>query len=152
MGAKLGLDGKLYLNQGTYEAPDWFEMTNVRDLTLNLEKGEADVTTRGNNGWRAIKATLKESSIEFEMVWDTADASFSAIFGAWMNNEDLELAVMDGDIEEPGAQGLRATFTVITCSRSEPLEEAMTASVTIKPGYAPEHPPEWLGADEGSSA
>lgn len=34
---------------------------------LNLEKGEADVTTRANNGWRATKGTLKEGSIEFEM-------------------------------------------------------------------------------------
>jgi hypothetical protein len=28
-------------------------MTNVKDLSLNVETGEADVTTRGNNGWEA---------------------------------------------------------------------------------------------------
>ena len=26
---------------------------NVKDLTLNLESGEADVTTRATKGWRA---------------------------------------------------------------------------------------------------
>jgi hypothetical protein len=43
-------------------------------VTLNLEAGEAEVTTRANSGWRATVATLKEASVEFEMVWDTGDA------------------------------------------------------------------------------
>jgi hypothetical protein len=66
---KLGMEAKLYRNTGSYAAPTWSEMTNVKDLTLNLE---ADVTTRGNAGWRATIAALKDGSIEFEMVWDTA--------------------------------------------------------------------------------
>jgi hypothetical protein len=73
MAVKLGLDAKLYRNTGTYAAPVWNEIKNVKDVTLNLEAGEADVTTRGNNGWRATVATLKDGSIEFEMVWDSAD-------------------------------------------------------------------------------
>jgi len=76
---KLGLDGKLYRNNGTYDVPDWVELTNVKDVTLNLEKGEADVTVRANQGWRATAATLKEGSVEFEMAWDTDDAGFTAI-------------------------------------------------------------------------
>ena len=118
-------------------------MTNVKDLTLNLESGEADVTTRGNNGWRATVATLKDGSIEFEMVWDTEDAGFTAIKDAWFNNTSIEFAVMDGDIEVAGSQGLRATFSVTKFSRSEPLEEALAVSVTAKPTYA-EHAPEWM--------
>ena len=53
MGIKLGLDAKLYRNTSVYATPTWDEITNIRDLTLNLEAGEADVTTRGNNGWAA---------------------------------------------------------------------------------------------------
>ena len=79
MSVKLGLDAKLYRNTGTFASPAWNEVINVKDLTLNLEAGEADVTTRGNNGWRATVATLKDGSIEFEMVWDTADADFAKI-------------------------------------------------------------------------
>ena len=78
MGVKLGLDAKLYRNTGTQAAPVWNEIKNVKDVTLNLEAGEADVTTRGNAGWRATVATLKDGSIEFDMVWDTADDDFSA--------------------------------------------------------------------------
>ena len=142
MGKKIGLEAKLYRNTGTYESPSWAEMTNVRDLTLNVEKGEADVTTRGAT-WRLTRATLKDAGVEFEMLWDTADAAFTAIQQAFFNGTSLELAIMDGDVAAAGSQGLRATFEVMNFSRSEPLEEAMTVSVTVKPTSA-DNAPEWL--------
>ena len=143
MGVKLGMEAKLYRNDGDYETPDWVEMTNVKDLTLNNEKGEADVTTRKNNGWRATVGTLKDGSIEFEMVWDTEDENFTAIQKAYFGNTSVEFAVMDGDIEQAGSQGLRATMSIMNFTRNEPLEEAITVSVTAKPTYA-EHAPDWL--------
>ena len=143
MTIKLGMEAKLYRNTGTYAAPTWVEMTNVKDVTLNLEAGEADVTTRGNAGWRATIAALKDGSIEFEMVWDTADADFTAIQQAFFGNTDLEFAVMDGDVASSGSQGLRATMAITNFSRSEALEEAIGVSVTAKPTYA-DNPPEWM--------
>ena len=143
MSVKLGLDAKLFRNTGTYGTPVWNEIKNVRDVTLNLEAGEADVTTRGNNGWRATVATLKDGSIEFEMVWDSEDDDFTAIRDAFLNKSAVELAVMDGDIVTTGSQGLRASFMVTSFSRNEPLEEAITVSVTMKPTYST-NPPEWM--------
>jgi hypothetical protein len=144
---KLGMDGKLYRNTSVdpdpYANPEWTEITNVKDVTLNLEKGEADVTTRANQGWRASKGTLKEGSVEFEMAWDPEDAGFTAIKDAWFNGTTIELAVMDGDITEDGTQGLRATMSVISFTRNEPLEEAMSVNVTVKPTYA-DNAPEWM--------
>ena len=143
MSVKLGMEAKLYRNTGTYETPDWEEITNAKDVTLNLEKGEADVTTRANSGWRATVGTLKDGSVEFEMVWDTADEGFTAIQGAYFAGTAIEVAVMDGDIETAGSQGLRATMAVTNFSRNEPLEEAITVSVTLKPTYAA-NAPEWM--------
>ena len=143
MGSKLGLDCKLYRNDGTYEAPDWQEITCVKDVNLNLEKGEADVTTRANAGWKASRAALKEASIEFDLIWDTSDAGFAALHDAFFNGTSLEVAVMDGDIETIGSEGLRATVEVMKFPRSEPLEEAVTSSVALKPTYAA-HAPEWM--------
>jgi len=143
MGVKLGMQAKLFRNTGTYAAPVWAVMDNVKDLTLNLEKGEADVTTRGNQGWRAILGTLKEGTVEFEMVWDTEDEGFGAIQQAYFGDDTIEVAVMDGDITASGSQGLRATMSVTKFSRSEPLEEALTVSVTLKPAYSV-NPPEWM--------
>ena len=143
MGVRLGLDAKLYRNTGTSGSPTWEEMTNVKDLTLNLEASEADVTTRGNAGWRATLAALKDASIEFEMVWDTADAAFTAIKDAFFGSTSVEFAVMDGDITTTGSQGLRAVMSVTNFSRSEPLEEAISVSVTAKPTYATTAP-SWM--------
>ena len=143
MGVRLGMEGKLYRNTGTYAAPVWQEIGNVKDLTLNLEKGEADVTTRANGGWRSTVATLKEGSIEFSMVWDTSDPGFTAIKDAWFNNTPVEMAVLDGPVNVPGSQGLRASFAVIKFGREENLEEAMNVPVSLKPTYAA-NPPEWM--------
>ena len=136
MGAKTGLEAKLYYKVGgvAHETNPWLEMKNVRDNTLNLEKGEADVTTRGNSGWRATVGTLKDGSIEFEMVWDPADAAFAALQNAYLNDEVIGLAILD-EAKETGT-GLVADFAVTNFSRNEPLEEAMTANVTAKPTYS----------------
>ena len=143
MAVKLGFDAKLFRNTATYAVPIWNEITNVRDVTLSLEAGEADVTTRGNNGWRATVATLKDGSIEFEMVWDSADDDFTSIRDAFLDKTSIELAVMDGAMTTPGSQGLRASFMITSFSRNEPLEEAITVSITAKPTYSA-NPPSWM--------
>ena len=140
MGKKIGLDCKLYYNAAGNEDPivpgNWTELTNCRDVTLNLEKGEADVTTRGNAGWRATAGTIKDGSIEFEMVWDTADAGFTAIKDAYFNNTPIALAILD----EAGGEGLDADFSITNFSRKEALEQAITVSVTAKPTYSTRAP------------
>ncbi len=143
MGVRLGLDAKLYRNTATPAAPTWNEISNVKDVTLSLEAGEADVTTRGNGGWRATVGTLKDGSVEFEMVWDTEDDDFGAIRDAFLNRAAVEFAVMDGPIAVAGSQGLRAICMITNFSRNEALEEAITVSVTAKPTYAV-IPPSWL--------
>ena len=143
MGVKLGMDAKLYRNTGSYASPVWNEVKNVKDVTLNLEAGSADVTTRGNGGWRANIATLKDGSIEFEMVWDTADDDFTAIRTAFLTNAAIEFAVLDGPVATSGSQGLRASMAITNFSRAEPLEEVIKVSVTAKPTYAT-NPPEWM--------
>lgn len=144
MAIKLGMNAKLYYKtSGVGGSGDWTELTNVKDVTLNLEKGEADVTTRGNSGWRATVGTLKEGSLEFEMIWDTEDAGFTAIKESYFNNTPIGFAAMDGDIETTGSQGLQADFAITNFSRSEPLEEAVTVSVTAKPTYS-STAPQWV--------
>ena len=143
MSVRLGLDAKLFRNPNAYGSPAWNEIKDVKDVTLNLEAGEADATTRANQGWRATVATLKDASIEFEMVWDSEDDDFAAIRDAFLNKTPLDLAVLDGDITVAGSQGLRAVCMVTNFTRNEPLEEAITVSVTAKPTYSA-NPPTWL--------
>jgi len=136
----LGMNCKLYRcatliddSGNTPALATWLEIDNVKDLTLNLETGEADITTRANNGWRATAATLKDGSIEFEMLWKPGDAAFDAIQAAWAGANEIAFFAADGDEATSGTQGLAGNFSVTNFSRNEPLEEAVTASVTIKP-------------------
>ena len=144
MGIRLGMDAKLFHGPAGTTAST--ELANTRDVTLNLETGEADVTTRGNQGWRATAATLKEGTVEFEMVWDTDDTGFNAIKDAFFNNTAIALAVLDRD----NGSGLDADFMITNFSRSEPLEEAITVSVTARPTYSA-RAPQWVEGNGGGS-
>jgi hypothetical protein len=134
MAIKLGMDAKAYYGEAGTTATT--ELTNIKDLTLNLETGEADVTTRGNQGWRATIATLKDGSVEFEMIWDSGDAGFTAIKTAYFTNTPISLAILDGE----NGEGLDADFSITNFSRNEPLEEALSVSVTAKPTYSTRAP------------
>ena len=133
----LGMDCKLYFKTALLTGPPdgtgWTELDNAKDVNLQQENGEADITTRANNGWRATAATLKEATIEFEMLWKPSDAAFTAILNAWLNAGEIAIAALDGAIEEEGNQGLVSNCTVTSFTRNEPLEEAVTVSVTLKP-------------------
>jgi len=140
--ARYGMDAKLYRNTATtYDTPTWSEIKGVRDLTLNLEKGEADVTTRGSAGWKAAIGTAIDVSIEFDLLWDPTDTDFAALNDAFFSRANVDCAVLDGAYNVAGSQGVRATFTVLKFTRNEPRDDVLTASVTMKPTYA-EHPPQ----------
>ena len=141
MAIKLGMEAVLkYKAGGQAGGGSWTALGNVKDVTLNLETGEADVTTRANAGWRATVGTLKEASVEFEMVWDTADPGFTAIKNAFFDNDPIGLQILDGT----SGQGLQADFSITNFSRSEALEEAITVSVTAKVTYSATAP-SWIG-------
>jgi hypothetical protein len=132
---KLGLECKLYRdNSGT-----WEEIGNVRDLTINMEMGVADVTTRGGNGWRQNVSTLRDGTVTFQMVYDTTDADFTALQTAFMAStaaaREIKIAAMDGDIATSGSQGLVAFMNVTNFSEPQNLEEAVMVDVTLQPSY-----------------
>lgn len=136
----LGYEAKIYRNTASYASPTWSEMTIVKNVGLSLEKGEADATTRGNNGWRATLGALKNGSLEVEMIWTKGDTNADAIISAFTGNTQVELAVMDGDITTSGNSGLRASFEVLNFNRQEDLEDVLAATFTLKPGVSANAP------------
>lgn len=122
MAIKLGLDAKLLRGEAGSTGSE--EVENVKDLTLNLSANSADVTTRRTKGWRAFKATLKEASLEFSILYDTADPDFQAFANAYYTGESIALFVTDGD-----GSGLDADWTITDFNWEQPLEEAQNISV-----------------------
>jgi hypothetical protein len=158
MAAKLGLAAKAYLltsgtraSWGTADS-DGFnsgaapanlsEMTNLQDLSIPFTKGEANVTTRGNNGFRATLGTLKDLAVDLNFVHDNSDTLQIALMKAWINNTNVAVALLDGDKATVGSRGVWADFTVTGYRKEEALEEGQLAIFTIKTtltSVAPQH-------------
>ena len=138
MAIQLGLDAKLF--RGTAGTQGTIEVTNVKDVSLSLESGEADVTTRKAKGWKLSVATLKEASLEITILYDTEDEDFLAFKEAYFSNTPISLFVTDGDTT---AHGLDADFSVTGFTVDQPLEEAVTVKVTAKP-TASDRAPVWV--------
>lgn len=149
----LGFNGKAYFSTTLLDGANTdavlaaaTELTNLRDVTLNLSKGQADVTTRATSGWEARAGVLKDGTVDFQMLWDTADEGFEAIKNAWLATEaippiptgEVALFFLDQDRNVSGAQGLAANFSVLDFSRSEALREAFMADVSVSVSTFPE--------------
>jgi len=142
MGKKVGLSCKLYRNTGTFGVPVWTEITIARDVTLNLESGEADASSRGSVFKEYLQA-LKDASLEFDVLYDAADTNFTALREAFFNNTTLDMLALDGSSATTGNQGLRMVSIVTAFPRNEPLEETVTSAVTVKPTVNDDTAPVW---------
>ncbi len=135
----LGKDCKLYYSAAKLSGSvtpgnaTWVEIDVVRDLTTDLSTGEANITTRGNNGFEATAATLKKGAIDGEVLWRPGDAGFDALLDAWVNGTEIALMALDGDKAVAGKKGLASNFTVTNFTRPEPLDDAVKSSIALRP-------------------
>ena len=141
---KLGLDCKLYRGEAG-ENPEIL-MVNVKDVTLGLSTGTADITTRAAQGWRVSVATLKEGTISTSMLYDPDDADFAAVNDCFLHNKPLALFVSDGE-----GSGLLADFVVSQFEQTQNLEEGVGVSVTFNPTLV-NRAPRYIVAGESDSS
>lgn len=145
-----GLDGVLYRlpsgSRTTYSSDKstLTEVENVRDLSVDMSKAFADDTTRGSNGMRTEKGTLKSHIVSFEAVHDLADADYRQLWMAHVNNTPKVFAILDRDKADTLAQGLYAEFEVSIQEKQENLEDVqkVTVELHLARGSAA---PEWVG-------
>ena len=133
MSTPIGLDCTLNRNTATYGTPTWSPITIARDVTLDIEQGSTEADSRANQEWSVNLLTRKKASISFDVIDKPGDTNLEAIRDAFLNKTALDIACLDGEADEVGAQGLRADFGVTKFSRNEPQEGVVTYSVTIIP-------------------
>ena len=131
---KLGSSGKFYRNTGTFATPTWTEIPTVRDLTRNLEAGEADASSRGSRVKLSLAALL-EISVEADLIYDPANAAYDALLAAAIANPPttIEFADADGAIATTGTRYMRFHGQVFNLGLGEPLEDAMTNTFMTRP-------------------
>ena len=143
MGVKFGIDGKLYFATGGIGGtPAWSELSGVKNVTLNVQGKEVDVTTRANGGFAAADISLMDAAIEFEMPLDPTDTGYQALETAFFARSLLGMAVMSGGITVAGSRGLWADCKITQFNREESLEDAMVVKVTAKPTHSA-NAPQW---------
>ncbi|MDO5554355.1 MAG: phage tail tube protein [Planctomycetia bacterium] len=98
------------------------EVKNVQDVTVTLSAGEADITTRGNRGWRQTVPTLRECTIEFTMLYLPGDTTFDTLHEAFESGDTVAVSV----------EGISGQFGVTNFSYEQPLEDAVKVNVTLK--------------------
>lgn len=136
--ARIGILAKTY--RGAAGSSASTEMKNIRDLTVNDERGEADISNRGSE-FELIRTTMRKVSFDFQMNADEDDADYAAILAAYVNRTPIAwkcLSAADGS-------GIDCDVEVLKLTRNEALRDAMTADVTVKPTYHTRYP-EWVDA------
>jgi predicted secreted protein len=100
----------------------------AKDVTVNLEGSEVDVTPRGAT-WKQTQLALKEATIEAEIhAIDDADtvSAIGSILSAYSGGSTISVSAA------AGGHTVSGEFYVTKVSRKEPLEDVVSYSVTFK--------------------
>ncbi len=135
MSKRLGKDGTLSDNTGTFGAPAWRAIKSFKDITLNLEPvNNIDTTDRFIDYKTELPASYK-LSIEANTIWNK-NTSQTAIRTAFLAGTFKEFAVLDrapafGGVG--GGLGVRGEMLVKKFSLTFPLHGEQKLDVTIVP-------------------
>ena len=137
----LGLNAKAYLGGVVME--------DITDVTVNLQRATADVTTRRAEGWRQKVGTLRECSADFE-IYSTSDSQtvIGQIQASFLANNGTTLDM--AFLTKEGGIGPVGWWSVTQFQMSEPLEDAVKFSVTVE--LAKYHAFSGTTANSGSSS
>jgi hypothetical protein len=128
----LGLEMKAF----RFVDPSFVEMGNVSELTLGLTKSEANTSRRSNEGWRTRRAALKDMEVSFTQMLEAGDADVAAIDEAFDSGTPIKMRFLDGP--SASGNGWEADYDVFEVTQNEPLEEAVTRNVVLRPTTAPQ--------------
>ncbi len=109
------------------------EVSNIEDLTINMQKDVVEFNTRANGGWKTRVGTLKDATVSFTMVWKPSDAAFTKFRTAYLTDAEVPFWALDGDKVTEGSQGIAGNFNVSNFTRTEPVGDVVKAEVELVP-------------------
>jgi hypothetical protein len=159
MSTRISIDAKLYYlttgTRATWNATvsggvhvgatpsNLTEITRVKDVSYTPSKEKADVSRRGNGGWKSFRGTLKDIELTVTMPLDPTDTAYKALLGSYLSNTVIALAVLSGSKATAGEEGVWADFEVFSVEKSEQLAEGQMVTFTIGLGDSAVAP-EWV--------
>lgn len=154
-GPKAGHKMKLYRNTGTHDTPVWGEIDEIADVTVDgLELGIAELKRRASNWTKGLATIFGMFTVGFRYIHGLNTTIFTALRTDFFAQTVREYAVMNGDIEDDGIEGLRLPALHSAFPWDQPLEDVSGHDMTLTHAYMSEDgteiDPEWL-VIEGSA-
>jgi hypothetical protein len=116
-------------------------MKSVRDLTIAISKNEVPVKNKGSKFVRYLSGLI-DAPVDFEMDWEPGEGAFDLMQDSFWEETPLEFEFLD-DTKEKGGKGLTGEFIVTKLERTEPIEDVMSASVSLRLAADSEVEPTW---------
>lgn len=129
---------------GAPDSTGWLPIDLARDVSLNIESAEIDVSSRGGAGWVERIPGLRDLTVDLEMLDVTNDAAYLLLRASYISRIMVGLHVLNGPLVDPNdddVQGPRFNAWIMNFSRNEPLNDVVTWSVRF--AAARGAPPTW---------
>lgn len=133
---RIGLQGRLYINTGTFAIPVWVEIVHRKDVVFNMGWTEVDATD-ASMLFEAMEKGQIQATVDFGYIeqhgatgGDTVAATLKA---AMLSRDPSEFALMDGSIGTSGEKGWRITGHLLKGDRPRGNTDPMRLDFSIKP-------------------
>lgn len=131
MAARIGIDCKLYYKLGGQAAGgSWTEIPDARDLTLAMDKDEADVSRRGVKV-KMFRGALLGIDPEWDQIWNKGAQVLADLRDSYLNDTLIGLRILDG-VNGAGGEGIEGDFIVFKYEREEKMNGEVALSVGTK--------------------
>lgn len=124
--AKYSFEADLFYGEAGATASSKLDI--YKDITVNDEMTEIDVTMRRSNGVKNSEPGIRSVSLEFELVYMPNDAGYKAVRDAYLNRKPIALFATDGD-----GGGIDVDCKIFQFPVARPLDGVLTVSVVAKP-------------------
>jgi hypothetical protein len=142
----IGLECKAYrMTGGTWGSPTWTEMTSVIDVKIPIQRNLVIAKSRASV-WEKALAGLLKAELGFNMLRDNDDAHQVALLAAMVAGTAVILAFCEGNIATAGNVFFKGEFLIGSFEEGEPLEDATTVDVMIKPSAKSSNEPGFFTA------
>lgn len=137
MSTRLGIDGKVYRNTGTYGTPTWTEITLVKDVQVSPTWSKADSSSRASKVMSDVKAQLA-LAFTISVKVSLTDAGYIALMDSFVDPDGvIDMLVLNGDTATNGVEGWRFDAGVFGASEDQSIGAALYRDFDIGPsGHA----------------
>lgn len=139
METRLGITSAMYINDGTYEAPEWLEVDLIGDLQVGGEWQKGESTAR-----RTRVQTNEETVLSLDTTGnirvDKTDTAYNRLLTAWANGELLDILVLNGKNNNPNAHGVRFDGKIFNMGEDQSRQNVLFRDFDFGP-CASEHLP-----------